>query len=546
MKFFRRMFAGCSLAVGLVLGLHAGETSAAPLGRDRTVLKHRPAASASKSTASRAPATREPEKKTDEPSKRNALPPAASDSTSSTEELFKDLSAQIQAMRELVEKQQQQIQALRSQLEAVESREAATHEKAETAAQTASVAAETSSAAMKKVSEAAASPKPQQTNSNALLAGWDGNSFALRDASGNFRMRFEGFGQLDYNGYQAGSHPPNTFLFRRAELGIRGTVARYFDFRFQTDLTDRNSTLLRDAWVNIHRWEGLQFKVGQFREPFSQEEYRGSENQDFVERSAMNAMAPGRTPGAMIHGNILKGAVYYAAGAFNGKGIERTNTTNTPEAIVNLRLTPLKNSSVAALRGLTLGGAYAQGRDRNGSSFAGRSSSRSFVFFASEPVNGKITRANAEMQYLYGPFALRSEYDQVTQYRENLGPGGSNLTGVTGKGFMTQTTYLLTGETKTDSGAIAPRRPVFGGEGQRAGLGAWEVKFRFDTFQMTDGTAKGNRLATYTTGVTWHLNNLVRYNLDFGFERFRDPVRSPNPADRTFFVVLSRLQFMIN
>jgi hypothetical protein len=30
--------------------------------------------------------------------------------------------------------------------------------------------------------------------------------------------------------------------------------------------------------------------------------------------------------------------------------------------------------------------------------------------------------------------------------------------------------------------------------------------------------------------------------LDLGFERFNDPARSPNPRDKNFFVVLSRIQ----
>jgi hypothetical protein len=30
--------------------------------------------------------------------------------------------------------------------------------------------------------------------------------------------------------------------------------------------------------------------------------------------------------------------------------------------------------------------------------------------------------------------------------------------------------------------------------------------------------------------------------LDLGFERFKDPARSPQPGDKNFFVVLSRVQ----
>ena len=69
-----------------------------------------------------------------------------------------------------------------------------------------------------------------------------------------------------------------------------------------------------------------------------------------------------------------------------------------------------------------------------------------------------------------------------------------------------------------------------------------ELKFRFADLQISDGTVKSNRAQTIYFGPNWYLNRYVKYLLDLGFERFNDPLRSPNPRDRNYFVVLSRVQ----
>jgi hypothetical protein len=39
------------------------------------------------------------------------------------------------------------------------------------------------------------------------------------------------------------------------------------------------------------------------------------------------------------------------------------------------------------------------------------------------------------------------------------------------------------------------------------------------------------------------MNRFIKYMLDFGIERFNDPLRSPSPKDKNYFVTLSRIQF---
>lgn len=390
------------------------------------------------------------------------------------------------------------------------------------------------------VSPASRQPVPQDTPKP--VAGWDKNHAFLRSADGSFETFLTGYGQFDYRGYQAGNHPPNTFLIRRARLALEGKLERYFDFKIEADFADTTSTLLRDFYINVHRLEEFQLKFGQFKEPFSQEELRADIYQDFVERSLVNNLAPSRSPGLMASGVIDKGVFEYQIGAFNGKGLLLNNNTNSPEGVVRVRIAPWKNTKSFLGKGLFFGGAFADGRSLGGTSFRGLTESRSFTYFTPDTINGEYTRANGEMTWLLGPATVRAEYDQTNQHRDNLGVGGRNLPGVAAKGYMAQFTYLVTGEEKPDAGSVTPKRNLFGDGSGKGGFGAWELKFRYSNLQFADGTTKSNRADTFYFGPNWYLNRFVKYLLDVGVERYKDPTRSPKPGDRNFFVVLSRIQ----
>ncbi|HVG19685.1 MAG TPA: porin, partial [Blastocatellia bacterium] len=376
----------------------------------------------------------------------------------------------------------------------------------------------------------------------ALVAGWDRNHAILRSADGSFETQFTGYGQLDFRGYQSGVHPPNTFLVRRARLALEGKVQRFFDYKVEGDFADTTSTLLRDFYLRIHRTDELQFSFGQFRVPISQEEIRSDAFQDFVERSMVNNLVPSRSPGVMASGVIARGAFEYQIGSFNGKGLLAPNNNGTPESAIRLRFAPWRNGKQFLTKGFIFGGAVTQGRSFGGTSVRGQTESRSISWFVPDNINGKYIRANGEFTWLLGPAAVRAEYDQTNQQRQNLGPRGTDLPGVVAKGYTAQFTYLLTGETKPEAGAVTPKRNLFGDGTGEGGFGAWELKFRYTRLQISDATAKSNHAATIFFGPNVYFNRFVRYMLDLGFERFNDPVRSPNPRDRNFFVVLSRIQ----
>jgi phosphate-selective porin OprO/OprP len=455
------------------------------------------------------------------------------------------LKSQVKQLQLLVEQQQRALSEIQKRFDETDVKSRTSVPASSTRADgTVSVSPDLHTAALEvnqapKNAPAATQSKPQ--DKPAVVAGWGDSHAFLRSADGSFETQIGGYGQLDFRGYQSGNHPPNSFFLRRARIALEGKLDRYFDFRIEGDFSDP-VTPLRDLYVNIHRIDEFQLRFGQFRVPISQEEMRSDNYQDFVERSLVNNLVPSRSPGLGASGVLNKGVFEYQLGAWNGKGLLAANTTGTPETALRLRFNPWKHSENFLSKGFIFGGAFTQGRSGGGLSVRGQTESRSFIFFIPDTINGKYIRANGEVTWMLGPAAIRAEYDQTNQRRDNLGPGGGNLPGVVAKGYMAQFTYVLTGETKPEIFTVTPKNNLFGDSNGKQGFGAWELKVRYSNLQIADGTAKSNRAGTLYFGTNWYMNRFVRYMLDLGFERFKDPLRSPSPGDKNFFVVLSRVQ----
>lgn len=374
-----------------------------------------------------------------------------------------------------------------------------------------------------------------------LTAGWTGSHPYIRSADGDFTMQFGGRVQFDWRGYTGTATPPSSFVLRRARFEAQGQLFKHYEYKVQGDFADTGA-MLRDGYLNINYNKAFQVQFGQFKAPFSQEALQSSKYIDFVERSSVNNLAPGRIPGLMFHGDLGGGVFQYYAGAFNGLGELRTNTSSTPESYLRLRFTPFRSRGPAVMKNFSLGGAVSQGRNEDVGSFRGHTASRSITFFDRVAVNGKVQRSNGEFWWNHRNFSLRGEYVQTNQHRQNLGAGGISLPGVNspgviGKGYLVQATYLLTGEKKTARG-ITPNSAFLGSKG---GLGAWELAFRYENLQMHDAF-NPNRHEAYTFGLNWWLTKFVRYQSNFILERFKDPFRTTSPGDRDSFSYLSRVQ----
>ncbi len=419
-----------------------------------------------------------------------------------------------------------------------------------------------------------AKPAEKKESGAPVTAGWSGEHFFIKSADGKFQLQPYGYFQTDYRAYSGDGAPPNTFVIRRGRFGFQGNYGKYYDFAVLLDAAASNGISLRDGYINIKPNPAFQVQVGQYKEPWAQEELEAVTNTTFVERSLASLLYPSastayRSPGAEVHGDISGGAFQYWVGAFNGKGILTNDTTNWPEVIGHVRFSPWKTKKDSLIQGLSFGGSIGYGKTRglsNENSFTATLPDAAFTFFPLLRINGPVERYEAEFYWAHKSWSLAGEYNQVLQERQGIGsatPGGLgfiNLPGVRAKAGYIQATYFLTGESKAWNTApkvknamLGPETPSSGG----LGWGAWELAFRYDRLQakapgadlfsidpITPGfvTTFNNHTDTFTFGTNWYLNYWLKYQVNFGVDRLQQVSINSGVLPQNFFVVLQRLQ----
>lgn len=407
-----------------------------------------------------------------------------------------------------------------------------------------------------------------------LTAGWNGEHFFVRSSDGKFQLLPYGYFQTDYRAYSGDGAPPDTFLIRRARFGFQGNYGTHYDFAVLVDGAATNGQILRDLYVNARVKPEFQVQIGQFKEPFAQESLTGAANLDFIERSFASLLYPSastsfRSPGITLHGDIDGGVMQWWAGAFNGKGILANNTTNQPEIIGRLRFYPWRKQKDSLLKGLAFGGSVGFGKTAgiaNELSFSGTLPDAAYTFFPQFRINGPTQRYNGELTWVHGPWAVRTEYDQLNQFRRNVGSeqtdnlGFISLPGIVSKAGYGQLTYLLTGETRPENGTPKVKHPFLGPEtstgGGNSGFGAWELAFRYDSIEahepginllnnpLTPGFVSTfiDHTDEFTFGLNWYLNYWVKYQVNVAVDRLKEPsVLGQEPQN--FIVVMNRIQF---
>jgi phosphate-selective porin OprO/OprP len=361
----------------------------------------------------------------------------------------------------------------------------------------------------------------------------------IRSTDGNFRLSPVGRIQVDFRAYEEGSSLKNNFLVRRGRIGLLGTFYKYFDFFVEADF-GQGAAVLTDGYLEFRYRPELRLRAGQFKVPFSYEDLFSDNNIDFVERSVADNLAPSRDLGAMLHGSLFGGVVNYAGGIFNGSGQNTADTNNSKDLAGRLVLTPFKQSEVAWLRNLQVGGDITWGAQDSGQSLRGRTDGQ-FVFFNRINTRGDRLRYSGEVAYYTGPFTIYGEYIQTEEERKGLGAGAIDLPDLFGRGWYVTTTYMLTGEAKVPGQVVIPNRwvnPI----GPERGWGAWELAARFAQLDFRARDITGNRVDALTLGVNWYLAPNVKWLVNFVQNWVSDENRSPIRGEDASWEFLTRLQ----
>jgi phosphate-selective porin OprO and OprP len=175
----------------------------------------------------------------------------------------------------------------------------------------------------------ATAPSGAQSKSGAAVQGAAGE--ATLTVGGLLQVQFE-------SGDRGDSRFPNgndRFLLRRARLNATGTFKEDFDFRLELDLAGSLASAsglraqLTDGYVNWNHYRFANVRAGQFKTPFGFEQLYGDPRLLTIERSLVNdRLTLGRQLGAQVGGDLLDKRVSYAAGAFNGSGVNTSANDN--------------------------------------------------------------------------------------------------------------------------------------------------------------------------------------------------------------------------
>jgi phosphate-selective porin OprO and OprP len=407
-------------------------------------------------------------------------------------------------------------------------------------------------------------PADPAVPANSNFTGWN-NGFFLQSPDRSSQLRITGQIQADYrsffdpvataanstNSNVTGS--PDTFLIRRARLGIEATMANYYEFRLLPDFAGTSvSKSIADAYLNVHYWDAFQVEVGKFKQPFSYEELIQDRYVPTMERSMMDQLTPQRDEGAMIHGQrVFGGRFDYAIAVSNGIPNDSTlDTNNDKDVNARVVLRPFYDCDADnVFRGLQVGiaGSFGVENDAVGSTTSTPATITTpatvawFAYNIGAAANGVRHRLSPELVYFYRSLGFAGQYyhqDQQMQFTTHP------IRNVGIDGYYCMATWLMTGEERHEySQQIEPLCP-FDPTAPLASPGAWELVVRVDRMEVgapafagganalasNTGTTNRSTNACYetTAGVNWYLNKWVRAQLNWEHANFASPVQLGN------------------
>jgi phosphate-selective porin OprO/OprP len=111
----------------------------------------------------------------------------------------------------------------------------------------------------------------------------------------------------DFNDRDTASTADN-FELRRARLGVKGKFAKDFKYEIVGNLP--GTATVDVAYVDYAKYDQAQIRVGKFKQPFGLEQLTSSNNIDFMERSYVDQLVPGKKIGVMAFGEPKPGFTY--------------------------------------------------------------------------------------------------------------------------------------------------------------------------------------------------------------------------------------------
>ena len=352
----------------------------------------------------------------------------------------------------------------------------------------------------------------------------------------------------------------DTFDIRRARIGFKTKYKEFYEAELNADIsvganTSVTATNWDVAYFNVAWWKPVQFRFGLFKMPMNLEEITSSNNIDFMERSYVNALAPQKEIGAMIHGVPYTG-VTYALAVSNGSGAKQAETDIREDGKdVIGRVTAnfaeiMGNKEAIYHAGLS----FSTGDQPQGTiGVNGRTESRGATFFRAPVLaNGAPagfqsvdrSRIGLEAAVAIKQFKVQGEWlQQNNDFRTNTRGYDLDTTA-----WYAEALWAITGEKYADgykNGVMGSIKPLKDFDPATFSGGAWEIGLRYNEFDASDyntiGIEQGTTLGaadaaistkaagfakakSYTAGVKFLPNSNMRFMLNYVKTDFSDVI----------------------
>lgn len=190
------------------------------------------------------------------------------------------------------------------------------------------------------------------------------------------------------------------FYLRRARIGVKGSFAEKFDFTLQTDLGSNslgavtgNRAQATDAFIVWSKYDTANLTFGQFKTPYGYDQLMSDTKVITIERPLpSDSLTLSRQLGAMVSGTVLDKKLSYAAGLFNGNGVNLSTNDND-----NFMYVGRVNGTVASGKAVKVTAGAGAFTSRDTGSFTGRRSGTGIdvqAVFARGEINAEFLRTH--------------------------------------------------------------------------------------------------------------------------------------------------------